>query len=145
VTVVKVEKHGLEKLEGRVSVEQGGLEGHEDSVTWGRFGRLQGEHRWISENGWLKTSVDKLTLISFMATIFSIPSSIISRTRPSNVRTKVNPFGRFLLCDPTTKSEASFFPLKNSSELTPWDGSASKGWMGFFLLKLMEWGSLRAC
>jgi hypothetical protein len=43
--------------------------------------------------------------------------------------------GRFLDVEPKTRSEASFFSLKNSRD----DGS-SKGWISFFLVNFLASG-----
>jgi hypothetical protein len=46
-----------------------------------------------------------------------------------------------LLCVPTTNKDASFFWLKKDRDWVP-DGS--NGWIGFFLLKLIEFGDFNA-
>jgi len=71
--------------------------------------------------------------------MFSTPSSIISSTRPSNIRVKIRSFGLFLECRPVTNRLASFFCAKNSSE-----AGESNGWMSFFLEKFIACGRLSA-
>jgi hypothetical protein len=60
--------------------------------------------------------VDGQTLNSLILFQLSTPTSIMSSTRPSYIRTKVRPFGLFLVVCPTTKSDASFLDAQNSSE-----------------------------
>jgi hypothetical protein len=73
-----------------------------------------------------------LTSNSDIPLIPSTPSSIMSSTLPSNILVKIRSFGLFFEWIPVTKSEASFFPAKNSREL-----ASSNGWIAFFLEKLM--------
>jgi hypothetical protein len=71
--------------------------------------------------------------------MFSTPSSIMSRTRPSNIRVKIKSFGRFFECRPVTNRLASFFCAKNSNE----EGE-SNGWISFFLEKFIACGRFNA-
>jgi hypothetical protein len=49
--------------------------------------------------------------------------------------TKIKLFGRFLVCEPTAKSEQSFFSQRNSKEF-----ESSKGSISFFLLSILLCG-----
>jgi hypothetical protein len=82
-----------------------------------------------------------LTLKSAIGIKFLTPTSHISNTFPSNVRTSVMPLGRFLVEVPTTKKVASFFEDQNSNEEIP---SGSNGWITFFLENEMACGRLSA-
>lgn len=82
-------------------------------------------------------SAIKLTSNSLIPLIASTPTSTMSNTRPSNIRVKMRLSGLFLLCSPVRKSEASFFPAKNSS-----DEASSKGWISFFREKEIADGRL---
>jgi len=64
----------------------------------------------------------------------------MSRTLWPKVRVRVRACGRFLLLEPKTRMEASFFSEKNSSE-----EASSKGWMGFFFVNFLASGWRRAC
>jgi hypothetical protein len=73
----------------------------------------------------------------------STPTSIISSTRPSYIRTNVRPFGLFLVVCPTTKSDASFLDAQNSREDIE-VVAESNGWIGFFFENEMAFGRFRA-
>ena len=93
-----------------------------------------------------KKNVNKVygqTLNSFILFQLSTPTSIMSSTRPSYIRTKVRPFGLFLVVCPTTKRDASFLDAQNSSEDIE-VVAESNGWIGFFFENEMAFGRFRA-
>jgi hypothetical protein len=73
-----------------------------------------------------------------MLTNPSTPTSHISNTAPSNIRTNVIPFGRFFVLCATTNIDASFFAAQNSID----DGS-SNGRIVFFLENEIACGRFR--
>ena len=76
---------------------------------------------------------------SFMLIHFSMPTSHISSSRLSYMRTKTIPSGRFFVLCPTTNRLASFFCAQNSNE-----EASSKGLTVFFLEKEIAFGRLSA-
>lgn len=79
------------------------------------------------------------TLYSIMLTHFSTPTSHMSNTRLSYMRTNTKPSGRFFVLCPMTNKLASFFCAQNSSE-----DASSNGLTVFFLENDIAFGRLRA-
>lgn len=74
-----------------------------------------------------------------MLTKLVTPTSHMSKTRPSNIRTNVSPSGLFLVSWPITNRLASFFDAQKSSE-----AASSNGCISFFLEKEIAFGRFKA-
>lgn len=115
---------------GRRKVEEGDRAGR-------RLDALQGVVQDQRRSSRVRAARPARTLKLDMAMTSSIPTSSISITSPAKQRAQTSPCGRFLVCEPTRKSEASFLDAQNASEL-----ESSNGRIAFDFENEIAWGFL---